>query len=74
MNAELIVVCGTQTGASFALGMAEFTIGRTTGVSLRLAESGVAAEHCVVRWLQLDEGASNFAHFVIAVLRPALNE
>ena len=32
------------------------------------------AEHCVVRWLQLDEGASNFAHFVIAVLRPALNE
>jgi hypothetical protein len=31
-------------------------------------------DHCVVRWLQLDEGASNFAHFVIAVLRPALNE
>jgi hypothetical protein len=32
------------------------------------------AEHCVVRWLQLDEGASHFAHFVIAVLRPILNE
>jgi hypothetical protein len=32
------------------------------------------AEHCVVRWLQLDEGAQNFAHFAIAVLRPALNE
>ena len=32
------------------------------------------AEHCVVRWLQLDEGASHFAHFVIAVLRPVLNE
>jgi hypothetical protein len=32
------------------------------------------AEHCVVRWLQLDEGASHFAHFVIAVLRPFLNE
>ncbi|HTT32355.1 MAG TPA: hypothetical protein VMH48_02025 [Methylomirabilota bacterium] len=31
------------------------------------------AEHCVVRWLQLDEGASNFAHFAIAVLRPVLN-
>ena len=31
-------------------------------------------EHCVVRWLQLDEGASHFAHFVIAVLRPILNE
>lgn len=32
------------------------------------------ADHCVVRWLQLDEGASNFAHFAIAVLRPVLNE
>jgi hypothetical protein len=44
---------------------------------LGIAEPRVAkylAEHCVVRWLQLDEGASNFAHFVIAVLRPALNE
>ena len=32
------------------------------------------ADHCVVRWLQLDEGAPHFAHFVIAVLRPVLNE
>jgi hypothetical protein len=32
------------------------------------------ADHCVVRWLQLDEGASHFAHFVISVLRPTLNE
>lgn len=44
---------------------------------LGIPESRVAkylTEHCVVRWLQLDEGASNFAHFVIAVLRPALND
>ena len=44
---------------------------------LGIPETRVAkylAEHCVARWLQLDEGASNFAHFVIAVLRPALNE
>lgn len=44
---------------------------------LGIAESRVAkylADHCVVRWLQLDEGASHFAHFVIAVLRPSLNE
>ncbi len=44
---------------------------------LGIPESRVAkylTEHCVVRWLQLDEGASNFAHFVIAVLRPTLNE
>ena len=31
-------------------------------------------DHCVVRWQQLDEGASTFAHFVIAVLRPVLND
>ncbi len=32
------------------------------------------SDHCVVRWLQLDEGASHFAHFVTAVIRPTLNE
>ena len=32
------------------------------------------ADHCVVRWLQLDDGASHFAHFAMAVLRPTLNE
>lgn len=31
-------------------------------------------EHCVVRWLQLDEGAPHLAHFAIAVLRPIANE
>jgi hypothetical protein len=44
---------------------------------LGIAESRVSkylAEHCVVRYLQLDENASYFAHFVIAVLRPVLNE
>uniref|UniRef100_Q01W56 Sigma54 specific transcriptional regulator, Fis family n=1 Tax=Solibacter usitatus (strain Ellin6076) TaxID=234267 RepID=Q01W56_SOLUE len=49
MDAELIVVCGLQSGASFALGTGEFTIGRAPGAGLRLAESGVAAEHCAVR-------------------------
>jgi hypothetical protein len=44
---------------------------------LGIAETRVAkylADHCVVRYLQLDEGASHFAHFVVAVLRPALND
>jgi hypothetical protein len=44
---------------------------------LGIAESRVTkylADHCVVRYLQLDEGASHFAHFVTAVLRPALND
>jgi hypothetical protein len=31
-------------------------------------------DNCLVRWLQLDDGASNLAHFAIAVLRPALND
>jgi hypothetical protein len=31
-------------------------------------------DHCVVRWLQMDDDASYFAHFLIAVLHPALNE
>ena len=30
--------------------------------------------HCVVRWLQLDEGAPRVAHFAIAALEPILND
>lgn len=30
--------------------------------------------NCTVRWLQLDEGAAQLAHFAIAVLEPTLNE
>lgn len=44
---------------------------------LGIAESRVSkylGEHCVVRYLQLDDDASYFAHFVIAVLRPVLNQ
>jgi hypothetical protein len=44
---------------------------------LGIPETRVAkylADHCVVRWLQLDDSASHFAHFVISVLRPTLNE
>jgi hypothetical protein len=44
---------------------------------LGIPETKVAkylGDHCVVRWLQMDEDASHFAHFLIAVLHPALNE
>jgi hypothetical protein len=44
---------------------------------LGIAETRVSkylADHCVVRWIQMDEGASYFAHFLIAVLHPSLNE
>ena len=30
-------------------------------------------DHCVVRWIQLDDEASNLAHFAIGVLRTPLN-
>jgi hypothetical protein len=45
--------------------------------NLGIAESRVAKylkDHCSVRWLQLDEGARELAHFAISVLRPAVNE
>jgi hypothetical protein len=45
--------------------------------NLGIAESRVTSylkEHCAVRWLQLDEGAAELAHFAIAVLRPVVNE
>jgi hypothetical protein len=44
---------------------------------LEISESQVAKyleTHCVVRWLQLDEGAPRVAHFAIAVLEPILND
>jgi len=44
---------------------------------LGIPESRVAkylSEHCAVRWLQMDDGATHFAHFLIAVLHPTLNE
>jgi hypothetical protein len=45
--------------------------------NLGIPESRVSKylkDHCTVRWLQLDEGAAELAHFAIAVLRPVVNE
>jgi hypothetical protein len=44
---------------------------------LEISESQVGkylTQHCVVRWLQLDEGAPRVAHFAIGVLEPILND
>jgi len=44
---------------------------------LGIGESGVSRylkDHCAVRWLQLDEGAQDLAHFAMAVLRPVAND
>jgi len=43
---------------------------------LGINESKVAQymkDHCMVRWIQLDEEASHLAHFAIGVLRTPLN-
>ncbi|MGH9699477.1 MAG: hypothetical protein ACRD52_08440 [Candidatus Acidiferrales bacterium] len=43
---------------------------------LGIPESKVAQylkDHCVVRWIQLDDDAKNLAHFAIGVLRTPLN-
>jgi hypothetical protein len=44
---------------------------------LGIPETRVAkylSDHCAVRWLQMDEGAAHFAHFLISVLHPILND
>jgi hypothetical protein len=51
-----------KTRMSENLGIAELRVSR------------YLKEHCAVRWLQLDEGAPELAHFAIAVLRPVVNE
>jgi hypothetical protein len=45
--------------------------------NLGIAEARVPnylKEHCAVRWLQLDEGAAELAHFAIAVLLPIVHD
>ncbi len=44
---------------------------------LGISESRVSKymkDHCAVRWIQLDEGAPELAHFAMAVLRPVVTE
>jgi hypothetical protein len=44
---------------------------------LGIGESRVSKymkDHCTVRWLQLDEGAPQLAHFAMAVLHPVVSE
>lgn len=64
--------------------MARGTGNRRSGINIKplladhlgIPEARVSkylGDHCVVRWLQLDDGAEHFAHFTIAVLRPILN-
>jgi len=57
-----------STGPTFKAKLAEH---------LEISEAKVGdylKKHCVVRWIQLDDEATHFAHFVIGVLRTPLNE
>jgi hypothetical protein len=59
---------GSKGGAQLKPNLAEH---------LGINESKVAKymkDHCVVRWIQLDEGAAELAHFAAAVLRPVVAE
>lgn len=56
-----------NTGGSFRAQLAEHL-----GVS-EAKVTDYLKKHCVVRWIQLDEEAAHFAHFVIGVLRTPLN-
>jgi hypothetical protein len=59
---------GSKGGAQLKPSLAEH---------LGINESKVAKymkDHCAVRWIQLDEGAAELAHFATAVLRPVVAE
>lgn len=56
-----------STGGSFRARLAEHL-----GVS-ETKVTDYLKKHCVVRWIQLDEEAAHFAHFVVGVLRTPLN-
>lgn len=66
----------SQAGRGQRGGHRESALRSRLAEHLEISESRLAKylkEHCVVRWLQLDEDASHLAHFAIAVLRPPLN-
>jgi hypothetical protein len=57
-------------------GVSESGLKANLAEHLEISEAKVTQylkEHCVVRWIQLDEDAPHLAHFAIAVLRTPLN-
>jgi len=81
-----VTACDTLRVEMARLGRTERSSrGAPAGPSLRsrlaehlgIGESQVhryLSQHCVVRWLQLDEGSRPLAHFAIGVLHPVLND
>ncbi|MDE3109629.1 MAG: hypothetical protein KGL02_06790 [Acidobacteriota bacterium] len=63
-------------GRPNARGFGEIDLKAKLAEHLGISESKVSdylKNHCVVRWIQLDEEAPHLAHFAVAVLRTPLN-
>jgi len=63
-------------GRPGAHGFAEIDLKASLAEHLGIGEAKVSQylkDHCVVRWIQLDDEAPQLAHFAIAVLRTPLN-
>jgi hypothetical protein len=73
------LVRGGRTGKSTRSGGRTYTdsnLKPKLAEHLEINESKVAQymkDHCVVRWIQLDDEAAHLAHFAIGVLRTPLN-
>ena len=69
---------GGGRGAKGGRGSRSDSSGLKAGLAehLGISEAKVSQylrDHCVVRWIQLDEDASHLAHFAIGVLRTPIN-
>lgn len=86
-DSDLVTSYYVEACQTLRVGLGHLLRGRTgrgagSSMRARLAEhlgisdakvSNYLKQHCVVRWIQLDEDASHLAHFAIAALRTPLN-
>jgi len=66
----------TKAPRGMGLGSSEASLKSKLGKHLEINEAKVVdylKDHCVIRWIQLDDDAPLLAHFAIAVLRTPLN-
>ena len=67
---------GGKTGRAAGRGSSEASLKAKLAEHLEINEAKVSQymkDHCVIRWIQLDDDAPLLAHFAIAVLRTPLN-
>ena len=67
---------GAKTGRTAGRGSSEASLKAKLAEHLEINEAKVSQymkDHCVIRWIQLDDDAPLLAHFAIAVLRTPLN-